>query len=63
LSAGHLFKDVVCFGCPDEGFGILIVSVDVVSDGDDELFGILEDAAAKSVVGQVAEEAFHHVEP
>jgi len=54
---------VVCFGCPDEGFGILIVSVDVVSDGDDELFGILEDAAAKSVVGQVAEEAFHHVEP
>jgi len=39
------------------------VSVDVVSDGGDELFEVLEDAPLELVLGQVAEEAFDHVEP
>ena len=37
--------------------------VDVVANGHDELFEILEDAAPQLVFGQVAEEAFHHIEP
>ena len=63
LSAGDLFQDVICFGGPDEGLGILIVAVDVISDGYDELFEVLEGAAPDSVFGQVAEEALDHVEP
>jgi hypothetical protein len=37
--------------------------IDVVSDGHDELFEVLEDASLEPVLGQVAEEAFDHVEP
>jgi hypothetical protein len=39
------------------------VSVYLVSDSGDELFKVLEDAAFELVLGQVAEEAFDHVEP
>jgi hypothetical protein len=39
------------------------VLVDVVADGHDELFEVFEDAAAKLVLGQVAEEPFDHIEP
>ena len=48
---------------PDKRLGVEVVSVDVVSDGCDELFEVLEDAALELVLGQVAEEAFDHVEP
>ena len=27
-----------CFGCPDEGLGALVVAVDVIADGHDELY-------------------------
>ncbi len=39
------------------------MSVDVFSDGSDELFEVLEDAALELVLSQVAKEAFDHVEP
>ena len=39
------------------------MSVDVISDGGDELFEVLEDASLELVLSQVAEEAFDHVEP
>ena len=62
-SAGDFFEDVGCFSGPDEWFWILVVMVDVVADGSDELFEVLEDAAPQLVRGQVAEEAFDHIEP
>ena len=37
--------------------------VDVVADGHDELLEVFKDAAAQLVLGQVAEEAFDHIEP
>ena len=46
-----------------KGLGFLLWRVDVFADGHDELFEILEDAAPDAVLGQVAEEAFDHVEP
>jgi hypothetical protein len=39
------------------------VAIDVFSDGHDQLFEILENTAPEPVLGQVAEETFHHVEP
>ena len=63
MSASDFFQDVVGLGGPDEGLRIVIVLVDVVTDGGDQLFEILEDSAPDSVVRQVAEEALDHVEP
>jgi hypothetical protein len=63
LSAGNFFEYVGSFRGPDERFWILVVLVDVVSDGHDELFKISEDATAQLFLGQVAEEALHHIEP
>ena len=37
--------------------------VDVVADGNDQLFKVLENAAAELIGGQVAKEAFDHIEP
>ena len=39
------------------------MAVDVFSDGHDELFEVLTDSSPEPVLGEVAEEAFHHVEP
>jgi hypothetical protein len=63
LSAGDFFEDVGSFGGPDEGLWILVVVVDVVADGQDELFEVAEDAAPQLVLCQVTEEAFNHIEP
>ncbi len=49
--------------CPDEGFGIFVVAVDVTADRHDEFFEIAQYAAPQSVLSEVAEEALHHVEP
>jgi hypothetical protein len=56
-------QDVVGLGGPDEGLGILVMAIDVLSDGHDELLQVLEDATPKLIAGQVAEEALHHVQP
>ena len=58
-----LLQDVGCFGRPDEGLGGLIVMIDVVLDGHDEFFHVAEDATSDALVGKVAEETLHHVEP
>jgi len=39
------------------------MAVDIFSYGHDQLFEILEDAAPQTILGDVAEEAFDHVEP
>jgi hypothetical protein len=41
----------------------VVVPIDVVADGHDQFFDITKDAAAEPVLGKIAEEAFHHVEP
>ncbi len=51
------------FAVQMKGFGFLLWCVDVVADGGDELFQILEDAAPDWVVGEIAEETLDHVEP
>ena len=55
--AGDLLEDVVGFCGPDEGLGVLVVSVDVLTDSHDELLEVLENASPDSLVGQIAEEA------
>ena len=56
-------QDVFGRGGPDEGPGVVIMAVDVVANRDDELFQIPENAAADTVLGQVAEETLDHVQP
>ena len=41
----------------------MVVVGDVVLDGLDQLLQAAKDAAAQSFGGEVAEEAFHHVQP
>lgn len=64
-SAGacDLFEDVAGSCGPDEGFGLVVVPIDVVADGHNELFEVPEDAAPDALLSQVAEEAFAHVQP
>ena len=50
-------------GSPDQGFWIGVVNGQILLNGRDAIgFGV-KDTAPDSVGGQVAEEAFHHVEP
>ncbi len=60
---GDFFQDVVGSGGPDEGLGILIVVIDIFTNGHDELLKIAENATAYTFLGQVAEETFNHVQP
>jgi len=43
--------------------GVLIVDVDVIPDGHDRRFEVLEDASANGSMCDVAKEEFYHVEP
>ena len=58
-----LFEDIGSFRRPDEGLGVLIVFVDVLSDSHDQFFWIVKDPATQSILRKVSEEAFHHVQP
>ena len=62
-SALDLLEYVGCLGGPDEGFGVVVVMVDVVEDRCDQLLDTAKDSAAQTIFGQVAEEALHHVQP
>jgi len=62
-SALDLFQDVGGAGRPNERLGILIVTIDGVSDGQDEFFEIAKHSASQPVVSEVAEETLHHVGP
>lgn len=50
-------------GAPDEDFGILIVSADILLDRLDEFRNVFERASANAFVGDLAEPAFDHIEP
>ena len=63
VGAGNFSEDVGGFGGPDEGLGIFVVAVDVSSNGQNEFFEIMEDAAPQPVLREIAKEAFHHVQP
>jgi hypothetical protein len=56
-SAGglDLFEDVGSLRGPDEGFGTLIMFVDEFSDGHDEFFSVMKDAAPQTILCEVAE--------
>ena len=56
-------QGVVCFGGPDEGFGIFVMRGDVLLDHVDELGYAAEHAPAQAPGGDVAKEAFHPVQP
>src|SRR5215472_12622589 len=58
-----LFQDIGGASRPDEGFGILVVTVDVIADHHKEFFQIAKHAATQLVLSEVAEETLHHVEP
>ena len=50
-------------GCPDVGFGIGVVGVEVCLDAGDQVGHAAEDSAAQVLVGQVAKPALDLVEP
>src|SRR5271168_1699328 len=58
-----LLEDVAGFGGPDERLGMFIMTVDVLVDSCDEFLNATESSAAQPIFRQVAEEAFHHVQP
>src|SRR5215472_11537987 len=58
-----LFQDIGGASRPDKGLGIFVVAVDVISDGHDEFFKIAKHAPAQLIVGEIPEEALHHIEP
>ena len=45
------------------GLEFWFVTVDVVSDGHDQLFNVAEDAAAQPVLREVPNKALDHIEP
>ena len=58
-----LLQYVGCLAGPDEGFGVVVVMVDVVEDRCDQLLDTGKDFVAQAIFSQVAEEALHHVQP
>ena len=62
-SALDLFQDIGGACRPDEGFGILVVTVDVIPDSQEEFLEIAQHSATQLVLGKIAEETLHHVEP
>ena len=46
-----------------KGLGALVVAVDLIADGNDELLQVPENSAPDSAFCQIAEEAFDHVQP
>jgi hypothetical protein len=61
--ASDLGKDIAGAGLPDKGLGVLVVLVKIVMDGLDQGLEAGKDFRADTPHGEVAKEAFHHVEP
>ena len=61
--AADLGEDVGCLGGPDERLWIFVVRGDVLVDGCLQLGHAGEYAAPNTLVRDVAEEAFNHIEP
>lgn len=62
-SSLHFLKNVGCLSRPDERFGIVVVGVDVLSDGTGDIAHALKNPAPEAVNREIAEEAFDHVKP
>src|SRR3954471_18666807 len=58
-----LLQDIARLGCPDERLRCPVVVIDIVKNSHDQLLYVPEDAAANALVGEIAEEALHHIEP
>ena len=42
---------------------MLVMVLEIIGDGGDEFGDIMKNAPTDAILGQVAEEAFHHVQP
>ena len=56
-------RNIGCFGSPDEGFGLAVMPIDVSADSVNEFLDVTEDTAPQTILRQIAEEAFYHVQP
>ena len=63
LSAHDFGEDVIGFGCPNKRLGILIMEVDVGVESRNKFENTAENAPTQAVLGKIAEESLHHVEP
>jgi len=61
--AFDFLEDVAGFGGPDERLGMFVVMVNIIEDRSNQLLDAVKGAAAQAVLGQVAEETLHHVQP
>ena len=62
-AALDFFEDVGCLGSPDEGLGLLVVMSEVVVDGGGQFADTAKRPATNPLIGEVAKEALHHVQP
>ena len=53
-SAFDLLQDVGSAGRPDEGFGVVVMAIDVIADGHDQFFEIAKHATAQAVLSEIA---------
>src|SRR6516164_2488297 len=58
-----LGQDLIRRFCPNEGFGIFVVHIDVLTNGRFQFFYAAEHAAANSLVGEFSKPALHQVDP
>jgi len=59
----HFFQNVAGFGRPNVGLGLAVMFGDVVLDGLLQLPDMAKDAAPHALVGEIAKEALHLIEP
>ena len=59
----NLLRDVARLGCPEKRLRRPVVVVDIVQNGNDEFLYVAEDATTNALIGEIAEEALHHIEP
>jgi hypothetical protein len=52
------FQNIGWFGGPNEVFGVVVVLIDVVADGHDQLLDFAEDASPSLVLSEVTEASF-----
>src|SRR6266481_5106961 len=63
VTAFNFFQNVGSGSGPDKGLRISVVMVDVSLDGIGQVFDAAKHSPAQAVDGEVAEEAFDHIEP
>ena len=54
MRARETLQDVAGLDGPNEGFWVLVMAVNIVADGHNELFKVAEDAALDAVFGQIS---------